>query len=44
MFKQIFEVVNPWNYIEEWLLGVGKNFVLSSYWICIIGGLIGLIL
>ena len=44
MFKNIFEAVNPWNYIEKWLLEVGENIVLSSYWICIIGGLIGLIL
>lgn len=44
MFKNIFEAVNPWNYIEKWLLEVGKNIVLSSYWICMIGGLIGLIL
>ncbi|WP_250673807.1 hypothetical protein LZ906_006845 [Paraclostridium ghonii] len=44
MFEKIFKAVNPWTYIEAWLLEVGKNIVLSSYWICLIGGLIGLIL
>ncbi|XTR36622.1 hypothetical protein ACQQ2T_08630 [Paraclostridium tenue] len=43
MFEKLFKAVNPWTYIEEWLLEVGKDIVLSSYWICVIGGLIGLI-
>lgn len=44
MFEKIFKAVNPWEHIEEWLLEVGKDIVLSSYWICLLGGLIGLIL
>lgn len=44
MFEKIFKAVNPWTYIEEWLLEVGRDIVLSSYWICVIGGLIGIIL
>ena len=44
MFKKLFEAINPWNYIEEWLLEVGKDIVLSSQYICAIAGLIGLIL
>lgn len=44
MLEKIFKAVNPWTYIEEWLLQVGKDIVLSSYYICLIAGLIGLIL
>lgn len=44
MLEKIFKAVNPWTYIEEWLLEVGRDIVLSSYWICVISGLIGLIM
>lgn len=44
MFEKLFKVVNPWTYIEEWLLEVGKDIVLSSQYICAIAGMIGLIL
>lgn len=44
MFKKLFEAVNPWTYIEEWLIEFGKDIVLSSNYVCLIGGLIGLIL
>ncbi|MBW4863768.1 MAG: hypothetical protein KZY55_15600 [Paeniclostridium sp.] len=44
MLEKIFKAVNPWTYIEEWLLELGRDMVLSSYWICVISGLIGLIM
>lgn len=44
MLEKIFKAVNPWTYIEEWLLELGRDIVLSSYWICVISGLIGLIM
>lgn len=44
MLEKIFKAVNPWTYIEEWLLELGKDIVLSSYWVCAISGLIGLIM
>lgn len=44
MLEKIFKAVNPWTYIEEWLLEVGRDIVVSSYWICVISGLIGLIM
>lgn len=44
MLEKIFKAINPWTYIEEWLLEVGRDIVLSSYWICVISGLIGLIM
>ncbi|MBX9179383.1 hypothetical protein NSA42_03050 [Paeniclostridium sordellii] len=44
MLEKIFKAVNPWTYIEEWLLELGKDIVLSSYWVCVISGLIGLIM
>lgn len=44
MLKKVFESVNPIEIIQGWILDVCKDLVLSSYWVCIIGGLIGLIL
>lgn len=44
MLEKIFKAINPWTYIEEWLLELGRDIVLSSYWICVISGLIGLIM
>lgn len=44
MFENIFKAVNPLDHIEGWLLDIGKDIVLSSKYICVIGGMIGLIL
>ncbi|SCH33770.1 Uncharacterised protein [uncultured Clostridium sp.] len=44
MLKKIFEATNPWTYIEKWLIGIGNEIIISSYYICIIVGLIGIIL
>ena len=38
------DFINPINWINELLTCIGESIVLSSYWICLIGGLIGLIL
>lgn len=40
MLNKLFESLNPWEIIAEWL----KDIVLISYWGCLIGGLIGIIL
>lgn len=44
MLKKIFESVNPWTYISECLVRLGEEIVLSSYYVCLICGLIGIIL
>lgn len=44
MLEKFFKSLNPGEMIGKWLRKIGKNVVLSSYWICVIGGLIGLIL
>ena len=35
---------NPINWVNSFLHSLGEGIVLSSYWICVIGGMIGLIL
>lgn len=35
---------NPMDWIKPLLYSIGSSVLLSSYWICLIGGLIGLIL
>ena len=37
-------MLNPINWVNSFLRSVGEGIVLSSYWICVIGGMIGLIL
>lgn len=37
-------MLNPIDWINSLLVCVGETIVLSNYWICLIGGLIGLIL
>ena len=37
-------MLNPISWINSLLTYIGESIVLSSYWICLIGGLIGLIL
>lgn len=44
MLEKIFKSLNPGNMMASWLKELGKDIVLSSYWICVIGGLMGLIL
>lgn len=44
MFEKIFRDVNPWIHISKLLEEFFKDIVLSSYWICLIAGLIGLLL
>lgn len=44
MLEKLFKSVNPLEIIQGWLLELCKDVALSAYWICIIGGLIGLIL
>lgn len=44
MLEKFFESLNPMGMIVEWLKEIGKDIILSSYWICLIGGLIGLLL
>lgn len=39
-----FIKINPISWINELLTYIGESIVLSSYWICLIGGMIGLIL
>ena len=43
MLEKLFKSVNPLEIIQGWLLEACKDLALSAYWICIIGGLIGLI-
>lgn len=44
MLEKIFKSLNPGEMIGKWLREIGKDIILSSYWICLIGGLIGLLL
>ena len=37
-------MLNPISWINSLLTYIGESIVLSSYWICVIGGMIGLIL
>ena len=37
-------MLNPINWVNSFIRSIGEGIVLSSYWICLIGGLIGLIL
>ena len=37
-------MLNPINWVNSFLRSLGEGIVLSSYWLCLIGGLIGLIL
>ena len=37
-------MLSPMNWINSLLVCVGETIVLSNYWICLIGGMIGLIL
>ena len=37
-------MLNPVNLVNSFLRSLGEGIVLSSYWICVIGGMIGLIL
>ena len=36
--------INPMSWLNSFLISLCEGIVLSSYWICLIGGLIGLIL
>ena len=38
------DFINPISWLNSLLTYIGESIVLSSYWICLIGGLIGLIL
>ena len=38
------DFINPINWLNSFLISLCEGIVLSSYWICLIGGLIGLIL
>lgn len=44
MLEKLFKSLNPGKVIAGWLEEIGTGIVLSSYWICLIGALIGLIL
>ena len=37
-------MLNPATLVNSFLRSLGEGIVLSSYWICVIGGMIGLIL
>lgn len=37
-------MLDPIRMLNSWLKEIGKDIILSSYWICLIGGLIGLLL
>jgi hypothetical protein len=38
------DFINPMSWLNSFLRSLCEGIVLSSYWICLIGGLIGLIL
>ena len=38
------DFINPLSWLNSFLCSLCEGIVLSSYWICLIGGLIGLIL
>lgn len=40
----MFDNINPIKLVEVFLIEAGKTLVLSSYWICLIAGMVGLIL
>lgn len=44
MLEKFFKSLNPMEMIQEWLLQISETIVLSSYWVCVIAGVIGLIL
>ncbi|CEO04869.1 Uncharacterised protein [[Clostridium] sordellii] len=44
MLERFFKSLNPMELIQEWLLSVTETIVLSSYWVCVIAGVIGLLL
>ena len=44
MLERFFKSLNPLELIQEWLLSVTETIVLSSYWVCVIAGVIGLLL
>ena len=44
MLEKFFKSLNPMDMLNEWLISLGKDIVLSSYWVCLIVGLLGLIL
>jgi hypothetical protein len=44
MLERFFKSLNPLELIQEWLLSVAETIVLSSYWVCLIAGVIGLLL
>ena len=37
-------MLNPINWVNSFIRSLCEGIVLSSYWLCLIGGLIGLIL
>ena len=37
-------MLNPINWVNSFIRSLCEGIVLSSYWICVIGGMIGLIL
>ncbi|HBI92095.1 MAG TPA: hypothetical protein DDY58_06480 [Terrisporobacter glycolicus] len=44
MLEKFFKSLNPMDMLSKWLKEIGKDVILSSYWICLIGGIIGLLL
>ena len=44
MLEKFFKSLNPLDMIQEWLIQISETIVLSSYWICVIAGVIGLVL
>ncbi|CEP39567.1 hypothetical protein [Paraclostridium sordellii] len=44
MLEKFFKSLNPLDMIQEWLIKISESIVLSSYWVCVLAGVIGLIL
>lgn len=44
MLEKFFKSLNPLDMIQEWLIKISETIVLSSYWVCVIAGVIGLVL
>lgn len=44
MLEKFFKSLNPLDMIQEWLIKISETIVLSSYWVCVLAGVIGLIL
>lgn len=44
MLEKFFKSLNPMDMIQEWLIKISETIVLSSYWVCVLAGVIGLIL